>query len=277
MTSAAKSPHKQQSLRLLLATLMSCCLLLPLLPFALWSFSSGWFFPDLLPDTWSLRAWRYALSDTAGVLQSLGLSLGISLAATTISLLLGIPAGRALGLYQFAARPWVELLVLAPLIVPGIAIVLGLHGIFIRLGLANSVTGVILVHLIPTLPYVILIMASVFSNYDQRFEEQARTLGATGARAFFYITLPAIFPGIMVCALFAFLVSWSQYILTLVIGGGRVLTLPLLLFNFSTAGRNDLTGAIGIIYLLPGLITLLLTARWLNGRHRAITTPHTPA
>lgn len=273
---AAAAPQDRQSLRLLLATLMSIWLLLPLLPFAVWSFSSGWFFPDLLPADWSLKAWRYTLSDTAGVINSLGLSIGISLAATVISLALGIPAGRALGLYRFAAKPWVELLVLTPLIVPGIAIVLGLHGIFIRFGLANSITGVILVHLIPTLPYVILIMASVFSNFDSRIEEQARTLGATASRTFLYITLPTIFPGIMVCALFAFLVSWGQYILTLVIGGGRVVTLPLLLFNFSTAGRNDLTGAIGIIYLLPGLITLLLTARWLSGRHRAIATPHTP-
>lgn len=267
----------RQSLRMLLAGLMTVWLVLPLLPFFLWSVSSGWFFPDLLPSSWSLKAWRYAFSDTAGVLHSLGLSLGISLSATLIALLLGIPAGRALGLHRFAAKPWVELLVLAPLIVPAIAIVLGLHGISLRLGLANTVSGVVLVHLIPTLPYVIMIMASVFSKFDVRIEEQARTLGATALQTYIKITLPTIFPGVLVCALFAFLVSWSQYILTLVIGGGRVVTLPLLLFNFATAGRNDLTAAIGLIYLLPGIITLLLTARWLSGRHKAIAATHTPA
>ena len=71
--------------------------------------------------------------------------------------------------------------------------------------------------------------------------------------------------------MFTFLVSWSQYILTLVIGGGRVQTLPLLLFQFATSGRNDITGAIGMIYILHGVLILILTARHLTGRNSAIT------
>jgi putative spermidine/putrescine transport system permease protein len=84
------------------------------------------------------------------------------------------------------------------------------------------------------------------------------------------VTLPAILPGIIVGGLFAFLVSWSQYVLTLLIGGGRVITLPLLLFNYASAGRNDLTGAIGILYILPGILILLLTARYLTGSNAAV-------
>ena len=77
-------------------------------------------------------------------------------------------------------------------------------------------------------------------------------------------------PGIIVGGMFAFLVSWSQYILTLLIGGGRVVTLPLLLFNFATSGRNDITGAIGMIYILPGVLILLFTARHLSGQNGAV-------
>jgi putative spermidine/putrescine transport system permease protein len=109
-------------------------------------------------------------------------------------------------------------------------------------------------------------MAGIFSNYDVAFEEQARSLGASGIKTFWYVTLPAILPGIIVGGLFAFLISWSQYILTLLIGGGRVVTLPLLLFNFATSGRNDITGAIAMIYILPGILILVLTARHLSGR-----------
>lgn len=83
--------------------------------------------------------------------------------------------------------------------------------------------------------------------------------------------MPAILPGIVVGGLFAFLVSWSQYVLTLLIGGGRVVTLPLLLFNYASAGRNDLTGAIGVLYVLPGLVVLLFTARYLSGSNAAIS------
>ena len=254
------------SFRFITIAMLITWLVLPLIPLAIWSFAKGWFFPHILPQYWSLKAWEYALSDTAGVLDSLWLTIFISAVATFLSILIGVPAGRALGMYKFKGKEIVELLILAPTIVPGIAVVLGIHSVFISIGLTNTVTGVILVHLIPTLPYMVLVMSGIFANFDSEFEDQARSLGASPIKTFWYITLPAILPGIIVGGLFAFLVSWSQYILTLLIGGGRVLTLPLLLFNFATSGRNDITGAIGMIYILPGIIILLLTAKHLSGR-----------
>jgi putative spermidine/putrescine transport system permease protein len=245
-------------------------LILPLVPLAIWSFARGWRFPDLLPQEWSLQAWDFALSARSGVVESLGVTLLVAALATILSILLGVPAGRALGLYRFRGKGLVELLILAPVIVPGIAVALGLHGLFIQLGLTNTLAGVVLVHLVPTLPYMTLVMAGVFANFDPAYEDQARSLGAGRLQTFRHVTLPAILPGIVVGGLFAFLVSWSQYALTLVIGGGRVITLPLLLFNFASAGRNDITGAIGILYILPGVLILLFTARYLTGSNAAL-------
>ena len=265
-----KSTLLGSSFRFLTGALLITWLVLPLVPLAIWSFAKGWFYPSLLPKVWSLRAWEYTFSETSGVLDSLWLTVGISLAATVLSVLVGVPAGRALGMYQFKGKSFIEMLILAQMIVPGIAVVLGIHSIFISMGLTNSVPGVILVHLIPTIPYMVLVMAGIFSNYDPAFELQARSLGASPLKTFWYVTFPAIMPGIIVGGLFAFLVSWSQYILTLLIGGGRVVTLPLLLFNFATSGRNDITGAIGMIYILPGVIILILTAKHLSGRSGAV-------
>ena len=265
-----RDPLALRSFRVLSGIVLIVWLILPLVPLAIWSFARGWRFPSLLPNEWTLQAWRYAFSDTSGVLDSLGLTIWIALCATALSILIGVPAGRALGLHRFRGKQAVELVILAPVIVPGIAVALGIHGVFITLGLTNSVSGVILVHLIPTLPYMTLVMAGIFANYDPAFEQQARSLGASPLQTFWYVTLPAIMPGIVVGGLFAFLVSWSQYILTLLIGGGQVVTLPLLLFNFATSGRNDITGAIGMIYILPGIVILLLTAKQLSGRSGAI-------
>lgn len=256
--------------RFLTGALLFVWLVLPIVPLAIWSFAHGWSFPDLLPQEWSLRAWNYALSGRSGVLASLGLTIGISLGVTLISVLIGVPAGRALGMHQFRGKQVVELMILAPTIVPGIAVALGIHSVFIWLGLTNTVAGVMLVHLVPTLPYMVLVMAGIFAGYDAGLEEQARSLGAGPSQTFWHVTLPAILPGIIVGGLFAFLVSWSQYILTLLVGGGRVVTLPLLLFNFATSGRNDLTGAIGMIYILPGILILLFTAKYLSGRNGAV-------
>ncbi len=259
-----------RSLRFLTGAVLIIWLVLPLVPLAIWSFARGWYFPEVLPKQWSLKAWEYALSNNSGVINSLWLTIGIAIAATVLSVLVGVPAGRALGLYQFRGKQIIELMILAPVVVPGIAVALGVHSVFISLGLNNTIGGVVLVHLIPTLPYMVLIMAGIFSNYDVAYEDQARSLGASAIKAFWYVTLPAVLPGIIVGALFAFLVSWSQYILTLLIGGGRVITLPLLLFNFAASGRNDITGAIGMIYILPGIVILLLTARHLSGRSGAV-------
>lgn len=265
-----RDPLWFRSLRTLSAALLIVWLVLPLIPLLIWSFARGWRFPSLLPNQWSTQAWEVAFAARSGVIESLWITVLIAALATFLSILVGVPAGRALGLYRFRGKGLVELMILAPVIVPGIAVALGLHAVFIQLGLTNTVAGVVLVHLVPTLPYMTLVMAGIFANYDPAFEQQARSLGASATQTFFYVTLPAIMPGIIVGGLFAFLVSWSQYILTLLIGGGRVITLPLLLFNFATSGRNDIAGAISMIYILPGIFILLFTARHLSGTNAAV-------
>ncbi|WP_374642547.1 ABC transporter permease [Tabrizicola sp.] len=255
---------RAERLRLLAGLVLALALVLPLLPLALWSLAHGWRFPDLLPQEWSLRAWGVAAS--AGVPGSLGLTLAIAAATTALAALVGLPAGRALGLHDFPGKRAVLLLLLVPAVLPGIALVLGLHDLFLRLGLTGSIHGVVLAHLVPVLPYMVLVMASVFAGFDTRIEAQARSLGAGPVRCFLHVTLPAVLPGLMTGALFAFLVSWSQYLLTLAIGGGRVQTLPLVLYAYVAAGRNDVAGAIAVLYALPGMLLLLCLIGRIAGR-----------
>jgi putative spermidine/putrescine transport system permease protein len=262
---------RAERLRTLAGAALAAWLILPLLPLVVWSVAHGWRFPDLLPRESSTRAWTYALSPTAGVIESYALTTFIAAATTLLAALIGVPAGRALGLHRFRGKGLVTLLLLAPAILPGLAVVFGLHGIFLRLGLTGTVTGVILAHLVPVLPYMTLVMAAVFANFDPHYEDQARSLGASRFQTFHHVTFPAILPGLLTGALFSFLVSWSQYLLTLAIGSGRVETLPLLLFSFASAGRNDVTGAVALLYILPGLLILLVTTRLVTGRGAALS------
>ncbi|WP_090113227.1 ABC transporter permease [Limimaricola pyoseonensis] len=257
-------------LRVVAGLVLVCCLVAPLLPLGLWSVARGWFFPQVLPATWTLEPWARAFAPRSEIPGALLTTTTVALASAGLALALGIPAGRALGLYKFRGKALVELALLAPVIVPGIAVGLGIHGVFLRLGLTNSMAGVILVHLVPTLPYVVFVMSGVFANYDAEAEAQARSLGARPMQVLWHVMLPAIAPGVMVAGLFAFLVSWSQYILTLTIGGGRVVTLPLLLYAQAGAGRNDQAGVLAMLSLAPGLVILALTARQLTGRGLAL-------
>ena len=252
--------------RVALGLVLIVALIAPLLPLALWSVVPGRPFPQILPANWTFAPWMQAFAPRSEIPGALVSTTLIALAASALALGLGIPAGRALGLYRFRGKVLVELALLAPVIVPGIAVGLGIHGVFLRLGLTNSALGVVLVHLVPTLPYVIFVMSGVFTNYDAEAEAQARSLGARPLQVLWHVMLPAIAPGIVVAGLLAFLVSWSQYILTLTIGGGRVVTLPLLLYAQAGAGRNDQAGVLAMLSLAPGLVILALVARQLTGR-----------
>ena len=139
-------------LRLLAGGLLALWLVLPLVPLAIWSFARGWRFPALLPQDWTLDAWQVALSPGGGVLDSLALTTFIALAATALAALVGVPAGRALGLHDFRGKGLVLLLLAAPVIMPAIAVAPGLHGMFLRLGLSGTGGGVVLSHLGPVIP-----------------------------------------------------------------------------------------------------------------------------
>src|SRR5262245_21044688 len=204
----------------------------PLVPLLVWSVSRTWRWPALVPQELTARGLATVVSSDSEVLRGLATSATIAVIVAVTAGLIGLGAGRALGLYVFRGRRLVQFLMLAPIIIPGLASALGIQVFFIRYGLADTWLGVVLVHLVPTIPYVTYVMASVYANYDVSYEDQARVLGAGPFQVFRSVTLPAVFPGLAVACLFAFLVSWSEYILTLLVGGGAVKTLPLLLFAF---------------------------------------------
>ena len=255
------------SLRILRNTLLSVVILglfLPFVPLLIWSFGQGWYFPQVMPQHWTLAHWVAIASTSSRVGEGLLNSLIIALITTGLSLLVGLPAGRALGLMEFPGKTGLKLFLLTPIIVSPLATLMGIQFILIRLGLNGTLLGVILVHLMPTIPYMTLVLASVFANFDIGFEIQARSLGASSVQAFVQVTLPLIAPGVFVGALFAFLISWNEFLLTFFIGGGQIFTLPMMLFTLLQGGNNGLVAAVAITSLIPGLAFLIVTSRSLE-------------
>jgi putative spermidine/putrescine transport system permease protein len=78
--------------------------------------------------------------------------------------------------------------------------------------------------------------------------------------------LPMIFPGVIVAGLFSFLLSWSQYLSTLIIGGGRITTLPIILFALMGSGDRPVAAAVSVVFVVPAFFALLFSARYLGGR-----------
>jgi putative spermidine/putrescine transport system permease protein len=248
--------------------LLALDLLVPLVPLLGWAVSGRWRYPALVPEETSARGLALVLD--ARVLDALLTSTAIAVSVAVLAAALGFTAGRALGLYAFRGKRLVQFLLLAPAIVPTIAVTLGIQVFFLRYGLADTLAGVVLVHLVPTVPYVSLVMAAAFANLDVDLEDQARMLGAGPLRRALSVTLPAVRPGLVVAAFFAFLISWSEYILTLLVGGGTVRTLPLLLF--AAIGSSDLTAAaaLSLVIAVPPLVLVALTGRYLSGQRPAV-------
>ena len=235
----------------------------PLLMFSVYAFSTRWFFPQPLPTEWTSAAFIRTINDER-ILGGLIDSLVIALIVTLLSLVVGFPAGRVLGLRQFRGKQLAWLVLFLPTVVPPLAIGMGLNILFLQAGLAGTFSGVVLAHLIPTLPYVIFTLAGGYARYDENFEFQSLVLGASQARTFFTVTLPLIAPSLVVAALFAFLISWSQYLLTLLIGSGRIITLPILLFSAASGGNPVTIATISLIFLAPPVLIIAATAQQLN-------------
>lgn len=252
--------------RAVLVAAMLALLLAPFVPLVLASVADGYFYPQVVPERFSTRAWGVVLAPGGGAWRALWTTVVIGGWVTVLALLVGVPAGRVLGTRRLRRRRAIEVALLLPVLVPAVAVAIGIHVVFIRLGLDGGIAGVVLAHLIPATPYVVLLSAGVFANLDLELEAQARSLGAGWWRTQWHVTLRLAGPGLAVAGLFAFLVSWGQYILTLVIGGGRVVTLPILLFATASGGDASVTAATALFHGLPALLVLLAVSRSLDAR-----------
>jgi putative spermidine/putrescine transport system permease protein len=238
--------------------------IVPLALLAIYSFARSWFWPNLSPERWDVSAWTYVFSRDSGLSSSLATSAGIAAMVSLIAVAVALPAARAVAWREFHGKRALLFLLLLPVLSPPLAAAMGLHAIFLRAGLEDTIAGVVLVHLVPALPYAILMLAGSFSRLDPDLEAQARTLGASPLQVFLKVTLPAIAPGVAVAAAFAFLVSWSQYLITLFIGGGRVQTLPLLLVSFLNGGNQAIGAALTLVFILPTIVVFMAVSRYLR-------------
>lgn len=254
--------------------LVGVAVLGPFVPLVIASFAFRWTWPDLLPSVWwwqarltssTPRGWDYVFSPVSRVLEATLNTVGIALIVTVVCVAVSLPAARVIARERFRGKNLVEFFLLTPLIVPEIAVGLGILITFIQLGLAGSYLGIIIVHLIPTIPYMVRVLTSVFQGLSRDYEEQARVLGAGPLATLWHVTIPMILPGIIAGGLFAFLISSNIFLLTFFIGRGRIETLPTLLFSKVSSGRLDPEGAgIALIVSLPGIIMLILTERFIK-------------
>lgn len=241
---------------------------IPLVVALAWSImdpTSGWWAPAILPPSVSLAHWREALDDRA-IPAAFLMSLAIGAIVTLLSAVLALPTAFALAKLPFRMKRAVEIFVLAPLIVPGIIVAVGIGAVFFRLGLVYSIPGVVLVQTVGTLPFMIRILAAVIEGIPDDVIHAARTLGAGPLQIARHILVPMAGPGFLAGGLLTFISSFEEFEKTFIIGSPFVQTLPVILWTY-LGGRVIVfptAAVVTFILLLPMLVVFFLAERVLR-------------
>lgn len=248
-----------------LFTALGLTLGLPLLVAAMWSLvdpKTGWFAPDLVPPSLSTHYWQATLQDPS-ILEAFLLSLLIGVLVTALSSLLALPTAYALARIPFRAKRLIEIFILAPLIVPGIIIAIGLGTLFLRFGLAYSVLGVVLVQTVGTLPLMIRILTATLEGIPEDVLRAARTLGAGPWQLGWHVIVPLARPGFLAGGLLTFISSFEEFDKTFIVGSPFVQTLTTKLWSFLGGQLIIFPSAAVVTFALmvPTLIIFFLADR----------------
>lgn len=233
-------------------------ILVPLLVLPCWSLAGRWPWPGLLPEGFTLRGMDELFCGTSRVFPVLASSVALSLSVAALATVIGTMTARAVVYYAFRGKSLVIFAAILPLIVPATAFAMGIHVVLIYMGLADTVFGVMLVHVIYALPYTVSIMTDVTAAVGPGPEIQGQVLGAAPFQAFWHITLPLIMPGVISSVSMAYIISFSQYFLTLMIGGGKVRTLSVIMVPFIQGGDRTIAASYAMLFVLSTLAVFLL-------------------
>jgi putative spermidine/putrescine transport system permease protein len=229
------------------------------------SFATRWL-GTWLPAGWTTRwytsAWEeFQLGDVLTV------TFQIVFLVVALSGLIGVPAAYALARRDFLGKRLVMLLFLLPLLVPPITFGIPLATVLYRAGVAGSMSGVVLANLVPTVPFVILVMIPFIEQIDPRIEAAARVFGANTFRLFVHVLLPLLLPGILAALLLVLVRTIAMFELTFLTAGPTSQTLVVALYYavFAAGVRSvQSIDAMAVIYMVTTLVWLVIALRFIN-------------
>jgi putative spermidine/putrescine transport system permease protein len=255
--------------------LVLLCLVIfgPMLGLVLWSIALRWYWPHALPQEVGLDYWAQALGlqkslavGAVSITSGLQTSLILALVVVSIVMLLSTPVGYVLARFRIPGKSLILLLFLMPQAFPQQPVFVNLLLVFTKMGISGTLLGVLLVHLMVCLVFSVWISSAAFKSVPPELEEAARSVGASGLRTFFRITLPLAMPGLLAASVFVFLTSLDEFTGTFFIGVPFVTTLPMLLY--SASGFNlQFASVIAIVLLVPSILFMVVIERFLKAEY----------
>jgi len=230
------------------------------------SFGRQWFnswLPLELTTGWYTQAWdRFDLAHVIGV------TVGVALAVVAVSVLVGVPASYLLARRSFPGKKAFTLLFLLPILMPPITYGIPLATVMYANGLGRTVLAVILVNLVPSVPFVILTMTPFIEQINPSIESAARMCGANIRQVFVRILAPLLVPGILAASILVLVRTVGMFELTFLVSGPSSDTLVVSIYRAMTSAgggeARQLVSAMAVMYTTTMLVMLVVALRYVN-------------
>ena len=245
---------------------------IPILMAVMWSLvdpKNPWSYPNIFPPSFSLAQWKFVF-DYTNIGRALRTSYSLAPLAVLLSLLLSLPTSYVLGRKKIPGKKLFMLVVLLPIIMPGMVVALFLSRVFAAFGLSQTFFGLVLAHTLMSIPYMIRVMTTSFQAIPQDVIDAAENLGANTFIKIRDIFLPMIRPGLLAGMIFAFTVSIEEFNLTFIIGTPTFETIPTILYSFM--GYNFVrtnASVVALLMMTPNIIMLFIVERFLKSDYLA--------
>jgi putative spermidine/putrescine transport system permease protein len=192
----------------------------------------------------------------------------LAFSSTVVATALGTFSALSLARYKFRGREAFSAFMLSPILFPTIVFGLALLVFYSRVGLSGSFAGLVIAHSILTTPFVIRLVMASLAEFDPAVEEASRNLGAGWWRTFLQVTLPLVRPGVLAGAVFAFIISFDELVVTLFLAGPDMTTLPVRIYTYVEFSSDPTISAISTMLIVAWmLIGVPVYARFLSVKH----------
>jgi multiple sugar transport system permease protein len=223
--------------------------------------------PSYLPHALSAENYVKVAEYGLGLWAYLVNSIGVAALAIVMCLVLSVTAGYGLARFKIPFKEYIFLILLAPLMIPYQALLTPLYLTFAKLGLANSLLGLAIVHTILQVPFSVYLMRNSFEAVPRELEEAAVIDGATPLQCFSRVFLPLVLPGVVTVALFAFITSWNEFLAALIfMNRESSFTIPIMLVSVRTGHLGAVDwGALQagvMVSIIPCVIIYVLLQRY---------------
>ena len=212
------------------------------------------------PEGFSLR-WYSAAVQSDIFMSSLWTSTRLACVTTVLSLILGLAAAFVIDRKDFPGKDAFRTLTLSPLIVPMVVLGLGLLQFLAWLRLNQSFVGLLIGHVLITLPYVVRTLSASFVLFDKTLEQAAMNLRATPSRVLRKITLPLLAPALVSAGVFAFVTSFGNITLSIFLGFSGATTLPVQIFAYVEHNYDPVLAAVSTLVIVVTLLVIALVEK----------------